>query len=46
MTIERRLTDRNADATSNRWLWKLFVLAILATIAVYAFLKHKRLIHS
>jgi hypothetical protein len=42
MTIERRLRDRNADAASSRWMWKLVAAAVLVSAAIYILLKYSR----
>ena len=42
MSIDRRLRDRNEDAASSRWLWKLVVFAVLVTIASWLFVKYGR----
>jgi hypothetical protein len=39
MTIDRRLRDRKGDEASDRWLWKLVGLAVVVSIAVYAFIR-------
>jgi len=35
MMIERRVRDRGADAATKRRMWRLFILAALATAAVF-----------
>jgi hypothetical protein len=42
MMIERRLSDRNADSASRRWVWKLVALALAVTAALYFLLTHPR----
>ena len=42
MKIERRLSDRNADSASRRWVWKLVVLALVVTTALYFLLTYLR----
>ncbi len=42
MMIERRLRDRDADSASRRWVWKLVILALLVTTALYFLLTYLR----